>query len=296
MNVIRSILISLFRRRSVKPSSRIPQGAAIPVAVRTVSGLPRARIRRVKRSRIAAIIDAWLRTRVNTDEVEFLRGRLSVYQATTPRDLTAPIPQMEISDAGVLIVQDTDRRHPIDRIFDGPSDETLTPEAQFQRASAEVVGRSLADTAGALDADLQFVDRQLREVDAQLDRLASEGRSAGVARTHLVESGRVDLAPPQIPSARSILFMRGGEALTLLAEGLLHFLRYLTGRASIRPRWRRNGQEVPRWQSSVVRSRRSSQPVPPSSSPSEPWKCSRRRSRTSLPRCALPASGVPGSR
>src|SRR6266542_2731231 len=172
MNLIRSILTKALRARSVKSPWRIPQGAAVPVAVRTVSGLPRARIRRVERSRVAAIVAAWLRVRVNTEEVEFLRGRLSVYQATTPRDLTAPIPRTEISDAGVFIVDDMDRRHPIDRIFDGPSDENLAPEAQFQRATAEVMGRSLADTAGALDADLGFVDRQLKEVDARLDRLA----------------------------------------------------------------------------------------------------------------------------
>ncbi len=185
---------------------------AIPAGLRPISGWPQPRIRRVTRGRMAAFVAAAAAVGARTPEVEFLRARHDIYRRGTPRDLTAPIPDTEISSAGAFVVAEIDRRHPSDRVFDGPMDSTrqdaIAAEIAFQRAAAEAAGAEVGRRAGEIDEDVQRVDRQLREIEEQLDQLAAERNDADAGHTRAIESGEEDLAPPRIPSIARILGWR----------------------------------------------------------------------------------------
>jgi hypothetical protein len=163
-----------------------------------------------------------------TPEVDYLRSRLAAYQATTPRDLAAPIPKIAINDAAILVIHDTDRRHPVDLIFETPADDraphmTVAAEAAFQRAAVEAAGAVIARRASEIEEDLQTVERELRETNDEVDRLVSERTAAAAGRTHAIESGRIDLAPLRIPSLASVLFWRGWELATIVGEWVAFF-------------------------------------------------------------------------
>jgi len=213
--------------RSVKTRPTQSHLDAIPAGLRTISGLPQPRIRRVTRERMAALLAAATAVGARTPEVEFLRARHDVYRGLTPRDVTAPIPNTEISSSAAFVVAEIDRRHPADRVFDGPMDgarnDVIRAEIDFQRAAAEAAGTEIARTAAAIDEDVQRIDRQDREISEQLDRLAEERNDSDADRTHAIESGRVDLTPPRIPSAAKILWLRLSVLGILSAESTAFF-------------------------------------------------------------------------
>lgn len=225
MDLLRSSIRTLFIRESVKSPGAPPDN---PVAVRPVSGLPAARIRRVKRSRFAAMARALLAVKASTPEVDFLRTRLATYQATTPRDLVAPVPKTEINDAAVFVIHDADRRHPLDLLFETPADgdaphATVAAEAAFQRAAFEAAGAAIARRASEIEEDLQTAERELREANDELDRLAAEGTSVADTRRHAIEGGRIDLAPLRFPSLPRILLWRAWLVTSLVAEWACFF-------------------------------------------------------------------------
>lgn len=214
--------------------------ADVPVAVRPVSGLPPARIPRVKRSRTAAYASAFAAVFAHTPEVEFLRARLAAYQATTPRDLNAPIPSMEVTEAGVFVIHDTDRRHPIDLMLDpdagaAPQAPAVAAEVTFQEAAFEAAGEAIARRAAEVEEDVQTVDRELREANDELALLGAEGTTAADARRHAIESGRIDLAPARFPTRTRILLWRGWIAFTLVGEWVAFFFALANSIGGIDP-------------------------------------------------------------
>ncbi|HEX2062499.1 MAG TPA: hypothetical protein VHK90_17295, partial [Thermoanaerobaculia bacterium] len=217
-----------FNFRSVKTRQTQSHPDAIPAGLHSVSGLPLARIRRVTRGRMSAFVAAVVAVAARMPELEFLRTRLEVYRGRTPRDVTAPMPGLEISNTGMFVVAEIDRRHPTARVFDGPladaAQDAVGAESGYQRAVAEAAGAEVARMAGEIDEDVQRLDRQNREIGEQLDRLAAERNDADAARTHAIESGRVDLTPPRIPSVASILWWRFCVLATLGGESYAFFL------------------------------------------------------------------------
>jgi hypothetical protein len=200
---------------------------AVPAGLRPISGLPQPRIRRVTRGRMAALLAAATAVSARTPEAEFLRARHDVYRGLAPRDVTAPLPDTEISSTGMFVVAEIDRRHPADRVFDGPMDgarnDVIRAEIDFQRAAADAAAAEIARTAAAIDEDVQRIGRQDREISEQLDRLAEERNDSDADRTHAIESGRVDLTPPPMPSAAEILWLRLSVLGMISAESIAFF-------------------------------------------------------------------------
>jgi hypothetical protein len=166
---------------------------------------------------------ALLAVKASTPEIDFLRTRLAAYHATTPRDLVAPVPKTEINEAAVLVIDDADRRHPLDLIFETPADggspqAAVAAEAAFQRAAFEAAGAAIARRASEIEEDLQTAERELREANDEVDRLSAERTAAADARRHAIEGGRIDLGPVRLPSLTRILLWRAWLVTTLLAE------------------------------------------------------------------------------
>ena len=213
--------------RSVKIRQTQSHLDAVPAGLRPVSGLALPRIQRVTRARVAAFVAAVAAVAARMPELEFLRARHEVYRGRAPRDLTAPLPDSEISSAGMFVVAEIDRRHPADRVFDGRTAEArqdaIGAEIAFQTVAAEAAGAEVARTAAEIDEDVQRIDRQLREINEQLDRLAEARNDSDADHTHAIESGRVDLTQPRIPSAAKILWLRLSVLGIVCAESTAFF-------------------------------------------------------------------------
>jgi hypothetical protein len=201
--------------------------ADVPVAVRPVSGLPAARAPRVKRSRLAAYASASAAVVAQTPEVEYLRSRLAAYEATTPRDVTAPIPTMEVTDAAVFVIHHGDRRHPLDLVFDPPeggAPQAIAPEVAFQNAAVEAARAGIARRVSELEEDVQTAERERRESNDEIAQLVAERTAASETRRHAIESGRIDLTPARVPSLIRIFLWRAWLIATVLGEWAAFFL------------------------------------------------------------------------
>jgi hypothetical protein len=198
MNVIRSILTKALRARSVKSANDTGISPTnIPIAVRPITGLQLAPLRLVRRYALIARFGARKAVRASIPESSYLRTQHSIYRATAPRDVTAPIPDTSIDPAtGELLVHwPADHRHPSDTIFDASMDvaEAQSPvaaEAAFQRNASQAAGEAIARRLEEHEGDLRIVVRQLRDVEEQLDRIGMERNTSAAARVRAVEEGR----------------------------------------------------------------------------------------------------------
>jgi hypothetical protein len=181
----------------------------------------------VKRSRLAAYASASAAVVAQTPEVEYLRTRLAAYEATTPRDVTAPIPNLEVTDAAVFVIHHGDRRHPLDLVFDPPeggAPQAIAPEVAFQNAAVEAARAAIARRASELEEDVQTVERELRETNDEIAQLVAERTAASETRRHAIESGRIDLTPTRVPSLIRIFLWRAWLVATVLGEWATFFL------------------------------------------------------------------------
>ena len=225
--MFRRVFSLLLRPRFVKSSHNAHDhgGARIPVAVRPITGLALAPVRLVRRATIAAMLGARTAVRTNTPEVVYLRTQHALYRGTAPRDVTAPVPDTSIDPAtGELVIHAAaDLRHPSDTIFDA-SDATelqgpVAAEAAFQRNASAAAGDAVARRLEEHEGDMRTVERQLREAEEQLERIAAEQNASAAARTQAFEDGTADVpAPTAVPSLSRIVLWRLFELATVVGE------------------------------------------------------------------------------
>jgi len=224
LQTIRSLI-----RKARRPVKAAPE---IPVAVRPITGLELARLRRVRRSNPAAMLSAWVAVRSHTPEGSFLRAQHAIYRRTAPRDVTAPVPETAIdATTGELLITyaSTDHRHPSDTIWDGPAplleeQSPVTAEAVFQRQLSNAHGDAAARQLEEQESDLRRIERPLRDLDEQLEQIDRERNEAASARTHAVEDGsRPVAAPLHVPARATIISWRAFEVATIGSEALCTF-------------------------------------------------------------------------
>lgn len=226
MKLLRSITGVTNLGGLVKARPAQDQAASIPIAVRPITGLALTPIRLVRRATIAAMLGARTAVRTNTPEVTYLRTQHALYRGTAPRDVTAPVPETAIDSAtGELVVHTAaDQRHPSDTIFDASLDATdlqgpVAAEAAFQRNASAAAGDAVARRLEEHEADMRTVERQLREAEEQLERIAAEQNASAAARTQAFEDGTAEVpAPTAVPSLSRIVLWRLFELATVVGE------------------------------------------------------------------------------
>jgi len=97
----------------------------------------------------------------------------------------------------------------------------VAAEAAFQRNASLAEGEAVSRRLEENEADRRIVERQLRDVDEQLDRIESDRNASTAARTSAVEQGTAATAAPvAVPSLAVVLFWRFVEVATILGESI----------------------------------------------------------------------------
>jgi hypothetical protein len=229
MSLFRSVLVQSLKQLVVKRFRRERRAVGhteIPVAVRPISGLQLAPRRAVRRHALLARVSAALAVHANVPKGAFLKTQHAIYRATAPRDVTAPIPETEIDQAGEFrIIPLADVRHPSD-IFDVSEDIASLPgpvaaEAAFQRNASQAAGLVVARQLEEREGDLRTIERRARDLDEQLERGEIQRNDAAVARARSVEDGSTEGEPPtRVPSLALILSWRLFEIATMAGESV----------------------------------------------------------------------------
>jgi hypothetical protein len=226
MQILQSIINKALRREPVKASAP----AEIPVAIRPITGLQLAAVVLVRRVALLAWIGARRAVSANIPELTYLRTQHALYRATAPRDVTAPIPETEISSAGDLVIRYAgDERHPSDTIFDPEADlSSLTgpvaAEAAYQRNATQAANVVIARKLEEKEADLRTADRQVREREDELEQVQASKAQAMTARTNALEDGTAEVTPPvPAPPRWKIALFRAFEVATIAGEAMNAF-------------------------------------------------------------------------
>jgi hypothetical protein len=203
MQFLQNILTKALPGASVK-STETPHD--FPIAVRPITGLQLAPAVVVRRLTLVAWFGARRAVRANVPELTYLRTQHALYRTTTPRDVTAPIPETAISATGELVVTSVgDARHPNDIIFDPEADLSdlggpVAAEAAYQRNASEAAGMVAGRNLEEKESDLRTIDRQLREREDELEQLQAAKTQTATAQIDALEIGSVatgkQVAPP----------------------------------------------------------------------------------------------------
>lgn len=204
MQFLQNILTKALPGASVK-STETPHD--FPIAVRPITGLQLAPAVVVRRLTLVAWFGARRAVRANVPELTYLRTQHALYRTTTPRDVTAPIPETAISATGELVVTSLgDARHPNDTIFDPDADLSdlggpVAAEAAYQRNASEAAGMVAGRNLEEKESDLRTIDRQLREREDELEQLQAAKTQTAMAQIDALEIGSVAtdkqvVAPP----------------------------------------------------------------------------------------------------
>jgi hypothetical protein len=200
----------------------------IPVAVRPVTGLPLAPIRRVRRVTLVAIVAAASAVRAKTTEHAYLSTRHEIDRGrTAPRDLMAPVPETHVDPVtcAFVVVYPTDARHPNDTIFDtvahDDSRDPLAAEGAFQRNASQAAGEAIARRLEEHEGDRRTIERQVRDLDEQIERSETDRNAAVASQAQAIECGKTPIdAPSSPPSILRIALWRLLEVATVAGEAV----------------------------------------------------------------------------
>jgi hypothetical protein len=226
MQLLQSILQIARLRAPVKSANA---SADLPVAVRPITGLPLAPVVLVRRFALAAWLGARRAVRANIPERTYLRTQLALYRATAPREVTAPVPEIEISLIGEFVVRYIgDERHPNDTIFEDTDLSILNgpvaAEAAYQRNATQAANVVVARKLEEKEADLRTTERQVREREDELEQVQAAKAQAVAAQTDALEDGTADVAPVvSAPPLAKIAFFRIFEVATIAGEAMNAF-------------------------------------------------------------------------
>jgi hypothetical protein len=201
----------------------------IPIAVRPITGLQLAPAVLVRRVTLVAWLAARNAVRANIPEVAYLRTQHALYRATAPRDVTAPIPETEISSMGDLVVRfPGGDRHPSDTIFDPEADLSglsgpVAAEAAYQRNASQAAAAAVARMLEEKESDHRTADRQVRECEDELEHIQAGKARATRTQTEAFENGADVDAPLAAPSLGDIVCFRAFEFATIAGEAMNAF-------------------------------------------------------------------------
>jgi ribosomal protein L20 len=202
--------------------------------VRPITSLPRANASVARRLSVVAWIAGRNAVHAHVPLLNYLRNQLAQYRVTAPRDVTAPIPELEVSSTGELVLQyPSGEHHPTATIFTPAADlgafrGPLAAEAGFQRRASDAATAAAARVTEYHDAEQRVIEQQLRAAEEEIAEVEAAKTASLASQADALAEAQPEITPAaSVPPRWKIVLWRLFEIAAIAGETMTTFAALL---------------------------------------------------------------------